>query len=202
MRRRDILQRSSAEGRAHQGPPRTSGPEKREEGRSELVAKMAIISTASSPRHGACPGGGRRPDSSWSSPTYSTTPSSSATARGQPQRAPLGREARLRLRAKPHWDIGENLKILRFACVRRSRAPASPSTGQGAKLEGPLKLHLDLHTFRTLHGGVPPFMVNKESMTARGSSQVRAVPLQGSRDGLLPHPHGRGAVTNIHATRS
>ncbi|HSM88607.1 MAG TPA: serine--tRNA ligase, partial [Desulfobacterales bacterium] len=72
---------------------------------------------------------------------------------------------------KPHWDIGENLKILDFACgAKITGARFTLYRGWGAKLERALiNYMLDLHTFQHTYTEVlTPFMVNKESMTGTG----------------------------------
>ncbi len=72
---------------------------------------------------------------------------------------------------KPHWDIGENLGILdlgRAAQITGARFPLL--LGQGALLERALiNFMLNLHT--TEHGYtevLPPFMVNRQTMTNTG----------------------------------
>ena len=73
--------------------------------------------------------------------------------------------------AKPHWDIGEALGILDFErAARLAGARFSVSSGAGARLERALiNFMLDLHT--TVHGYreiLPPFLVNRASMTGTG----------------------------------
>ena len=72
---------------------------------------------------------------------------------------------------KPHWEIGENLNILDFG--RGAKITGARFTlyrGAGALLErAVLNFMLDLHTQE--HGYMevlPPFMVNRDSMTATG----------------------------------
>ncbi|MFH2121193.1 MAG: serine--tRNA ligase [Pseudomonadota bacterium] len=72
---------------------------------------------------------------------------------------------------RPHWEIGESLKILDFA--RGAKITGARFTlyrGFGARLERALiNFMLDLHTQE--HGYtevLPPFMVNRESMTGTG----------------------------------
>jgi seryl-tRNA synthetase len=72
---------------------------------------------------------------------------------------------------KPHWEIGENLNILDFA--RGAKITGARFTlyrGAGALLErAVLNFMLDLHTME--HGYtemLPPFLVNRDSMTATG----------------------------------
>lgn len=73
--------------------------------------------------------------------------------------------------AKPHWDIGEALGILDFErAARMTGARFAVASGAGARLERALiNFMLDLHT--TTHGYreiLPPFMVNRASMTGTG----------------------------------
>ncbi|MEK6534709.1 MAG: serine--tRNA ligase [Thermodesulfobacteriota bacterium] len=72
---------------------------------------------------------------------------------------------------RPHWEIGESLHILDFA--RGAKITGARFTlyrGLGARLERALiNFMLDLHTGE--HGYtevLPPFMVNRESMTGTG----------------------------------
>ena len=82
---------------------------------------------------------------------------------GEPQKLPF--------EAKPHWDLGEDLGILDFE--RGAKITGARFTlyrGAGARLERALiNLMLDLHT--DTHGYqevLPPFMVNRDSMTGTG----------------------------------
>ena len=73
--------------------------------------------------------------------------------------------------AKAHWDLGEDLDILDFERgAKITGARFCLSKGAGARLERALiSFMLDLHT--TNHGYtevLPPFMVNRASMTATG----------------------------------
>jgi seryl-tRNA synthetase len=72
---------------------------------------------------------------------------------------------------RPHWEIGEDLNILDFA--RGAKITGARFTlyrGLGARLERAIiNFMLDLHTAE--HGYtevLPPFMVNRESMTGTG----------------------------------
>jgi len=72
---------------------------------------------------------------------------------------------------KPHWELGEDLDILDFERgARLTGARFTLYKGAGARLERALiNFMLDLHTER--HNYVemlPPFMVNRESMTGTG----------------------------------
>jgi seryl-tRNA synthetase len=72
---------------------------------------------------------------------------------------------------KPHWDIGEDLGILdlgRAAQITGARFPLL--LGQGALLERAL-INFMLHLHTTEHGCtevLPPFIVNRQSMTHTG----------------------------------
>lgn len=73
--------------------------------------------------------------------------------------------------AKSHWELGEDLGILDFdRAAKISGARFAVLTGAGARLERALiNYMLDLHT--TQHGYrevLPPFLVNRTSMTATG----------------------------------
>lgn len=83
----------------------------------------------------------------------------------------MGSANRLSFEHKPHWEVGSDLGILDFE--RASKITGSRFTvyrGAGARLERALiNLMLDTHT--TEHGYeeiLPPFMVNRESMTGTG----------------------------------
>jgi seryl-tRNA synthetase len=72
---------------------------------------------------------------------------------------------------QPHWTLGENLGILDFERAARITGSRFPLYfGLGARLERALiNFMLDIHT--TEHGYVevlPPFMVNRQSMTHTG----------------------------------
>ena len=72
---------------------------------------------------------------------------------------------------QPHWTIGENLRILDFERAAKIAGARFPLyLGAGAKLERALiNFMLDVHT--TEHGYkeiLPPFIVNRSSMTHTG----------------------------------
>lgn len=72
---------------------------------------------------------------------------------------------------KPHWEIGEALGILDFECgAKLTGARFTLYKGAGARLERALvnfmlDLHTDEHKYIEM---LPPFMVNRESMTGTG----------------------------------
>jgi len=86
--------------------------------------------------------------------------------------SPEGTEPRkLSFEPKPHWDLAEYLDIIDFdRAAKITGARFALYKGMGARLERALiNFMLDLHT--TEHGYLevlPPFMVNRTSMTATG----------------------------------
>jgi seryl-tRNA synthetase len=103
---------------------------------------------------------------------------------------------------KPHWEIGENLGILDFdRAAKIAGARFSVMTGAGAKLERALiNYMLDLHT--TQHGYrevIPPFMVNRSSMTGTGNLPKFEEDLFRLRDEeYFLIPTAEVPVTNLH----
>src|SRR5512136_1205318 len=103
---------------------------------------------------------------------------------------------------KPHWEIGEALGILDFERgAKLTGARFTLYRGAGARLERALiNFMLDLHTRR--HNYVemlPPFMVNRESMTGTGQLPKFAddlFRLEGTDYYLIPT--AEVPVTNIH----
>ncbi len=82
-----------------------------------------------------------------------------------------GKPPRFGFTPKPHWEVGEGLGILDFERgAKLTGARFTLYRGAGARLERALiNFMLDLHTER--HGYeevLPPFMVNRESMTGTG----------------------------------
>jgi seryl-tRNA synthetase len=103
---------------------------------------------------------------------------------------------------RPHWEIGERLNILDFA--RGAKITGARFTlyrGAGALLERAIiNFMLDLHTWE--HGYteiLPPFMVNRESMTGTGQLPKFAEDLF-KIDKLEYYliPTAEVPVTNIH----
>lgn len=103
---------------------------------------------------------------------------------------------------KPHWEIGENLGILDFdRAAKIAGARFSVMTGAGARLERALiNYMLDLHT--TQHGYrevIPPFMVNRSSMTGTGQLPKFEEDLFRLRDEeYFLIPTAEVPVTNLH----
>ena len=103
---------------------------------------------------------------------------------------------------KPHWDIGEGLGILDFErAAKITGARFCLYRGAGARLERALiNFMLDLHTGK--HGYeevLPPFMVNRDSMTATGQLPKFEEDLFKLADpDYLLIPTAEVPVTNIH----
>ncbi len=103
---------------------------------------------------------------------------------------------------KNHWEIGEQLGILDFErAAKITGARFALSKGAGARLERALiSFMLDLHT--TEHGYtevLPPFMVNRASMTATGQLPKFEEDLFKLVDpDFLLIPTAEVPVTNIH----
>jgi len=103
---------------------------------------------------------------------------------------------------RPHWEIGEALQILDFERAARITGARFPLYfGAGARLERALiNFMLDLHT--TQHGYrevLPPFIVNRESMTHTGQLpkfEEDLFKLEGWDYFLIPT--AEVPVTNIH----
>ncbi len=103
---------------------------------------------------------------------------------------------------KPHWEIGEDLDIIDFQrATNIAGARFSLLKGSGALLERALiNFMLDLHTRE--HGYkevVPPFMVNRKSMTGTGQlPKFEDELFKIERDGYYLIPTAEVPVTNIH----
>lgn len=102
---------------------------------------------------------------------------------------------------KPHWEIGESLKLFdlrRGAKITGSGFPLF--TGVGARLiRGLINFMLDLHT--TEHGYievVPPLLVNRETATGTGQLPDLERNMYVTEDGLYLVPTAEVPVTNIH----
>ncbi|MDT8419906.1 MAG: serine--tRNA ligase [Desulfuromonadales bacterium] len=104
--------------------------------------------------------------------------------------------------AKAHWDIGEGLGVLDFERASKlSGARFALYTGAGARLERALiNFMLDLHTEQ--HGyteTLPPFLVNRDSMTGTGQLPKFESDLFHTEDvDLFLIPTAEVPVTNIH----
>jgi len=114
----------------------------------------------------------------------------------------VGEPRRFGFVPKPHWDLGERLGILDFE--RGARITGSRFTlyrGAGARLERALiNFMLDRHT--TDHGYtevLPPFLVNRASMTGTGQLPKFEDDLfRLEADDYFLIPTGEVPLTNVH----
>jgi seryl-tRNA synthetase len=103
---------------------------------------------------------------------------------------------------RPHWELGEQLKVLDFAAgAKITGARFTLYRGAGAMMERALiNFMLDLHTVE--HGYMevlPPFMVNRESMTGTGQLPKFAEDLfKIEKMEYYLIPTAEVPVTNIH----
>lgn len=113
-----------------------------------------------------------------------------------------GEKPRFSFAPKPHWDIGEDLKILDFERgAKITGARFTVYMGLGAMLERAIiNFMLDLHIFD--HGYtevLTPFMVNRESMTATGQlPKFEADLFRVDQVDYFLIPTAEVPVTNIH----
>jgi seryl-tRNA synthetase len=113
-----------------------------------------------------------------------------------------GEPPKLSFEPKPHWDLAEYLDIIDFdRAAKITGARFALYKGMGARLERALiNFMLDLHT--TEHGYLevlPPFMVNKTSMTATGQLPKFEEELFKVENGTyFLIPTAEVPVTNIH----
>ena len=82
----------------------------------------------------------------------------------------VGEPPRFDFEPKPHWDIGEGLGVLDFErAAKVAGARFAVYKGLLAKLERSLiSFMVDLHTSRGYTEVLPPFLVNRASMTGTG----------------------------------
>lgn len=113
-----------------------------------------------------------------------------------------GELPRFTFEPKPHWEIGEGLNILDFERgAKLTGARFTLYRGAGARLERALvnfmlDLHTDGHNYVEM---LPPFMVNRESMTGTGQLpkfEDDLFHLEGVDYFLIPT--AEVPVTNIH----
>ena len=113
-----------------------------------------------------------------------------------------GEAPQFSFKPRPHWEIGENLRVLDFdRAAKMTGARFALYRGQGARLERALiNFMLDLHTKEHHYLEVlPPFIVNRESMTGTGQLPKFEEDLF-KLDGLdyFLVPTAEVPVTNIH----
>ncbi len=114
-----------------------------------------------------------------------------------------GTPREFKFEAKPHWDIGTELKLLDFErAAKITGARFSMFTGVGAKLERAIiNFMLSVHTEDGKYTEVStPFMVNRDSMTGTGQLpkfEDDAFRVIEDRD-LFLIPTAEVPVTNLH----
>jgi seryl-tRNA synthetase len=105
---------------------------------------------------------------------------------------------------KDHWDIGEDLAILDFKrAAKVTGARFCINWGLGAKLERSLinfmlDVHVEQHGYTEI---LPPFMVNRESMTATGQLPKFEEDLFATDDYFLI-PTAEVPVTNLYRSET
>ncbi len=104
--------------------------------------------------------------------------------------------------SRPHWEIGEDLKILDFQRAAKVAGRSFPLlVGLGAALERALiNFMIDLHTKDGKYKEIwPPFLVNPASMTATGQLPKFAQELfRLADDDYYLVPTAEVPVTNLH----
>lgn len=124
------------------------------------------------------------------------------TAEDNPVVRTVGDPPRFDFHPRAHWDIGEQLGILDFARAAKITGARFPLyLGAGARLERAL-INFMLETHTTAHGYtevLPPFIVNRQSMTNTGQLPKFEADLfkLENRDYFLV-PTAEVPVTNIH----
>ena len=114
----------------------------------------------------------------------------------------VGEKPAFNFTPKPHWEIGEGLKILDFERAAKITGARFPLYfGAGARLERALvNFMLDIHTSEHHYQEVlPPFIVNRNSMTHTGQLpkfEEDLFKLEGWDHFLIPT--AEVPVTNIH----
>ncbi|MCX6777815.1 MAG: serine--tRNA ligase [Candidatus Micrarchaeota archaeon] len=103
---------------------------------------------------------------------------------------------------KAHWDLGQELDVLDFK--RGAKLAGSRFTvlkGWAAKLERALISYmLDLHTSKGYTEIAPPYLVNRETMTATGQLPKFEIELyKCERDDYYLIPTSEVPLTNLHA---
>ena len=113
-----------------------------------------------------------------------------------------GEIPRFDFKAKPHWEIGEELGILDFArAARMAGARFTLYRGHGALLErAVINFMLDLQTNeRGYQEMLPPFLVNRAAMTGTGQlPKFEADLFRTAEPDLFLIPTAEVPLTNIH----
>lgn len=113
----------------------------------------------------------------------------------------FGEPTRFDFEPKAHWDLGEALNILDFASAGKiTGARFTVYRGLGARLErAVISYFLDMHTSNGYTEILPPYMVNRASMTGTGQLpkfEEDAFKVTGTDYFLIPT--AEVPVTNLH----
>ncbi len=114
-----------------------------------------------------------------------------------------GEKPEFDFKAKPHWEVGENLGILDFErAAKISGARFSLYRGDGARLERALiNFMLEEHRKNGYQEVIPPLLVKEESMTASGQLPKFEEDLfktEGEEDKRYLIPTSEVALVNIY----
>lgn len=102
---------------------------------------------------------------------------------------------------KPHWELGESLKLLDFPAGAKISGSGFPLyTGMGARLQRALISYMvEFQTQeRGYHEIYPPYMVNADSLIGTGNLPKFEEDLYKTQDNLYLIPTAEVPVTNIH----
>jgi len=113
----------------------------------------------------------------------------------------IGTPPKFDFEPKAHWDIGEKAGVLDFAAAAKiSGARFTVYKGWGARLERALiNLMLDTHATAGYTEILPPFMVNRDSMTGTGQlPKFEEDAFLVANNGYFLAPTAEVPVTNIH----
>ncbi|MBL8061243.1 MAG: serine--tRNA ligase [Chthonomonas sp.] len=102
---------------------------------------------------------------------------------------------------KPHWELGESLKLLDFPAGAKISGSGFPVyVGMGAKLQRALISYMiDFQTESRGYSEVyPPYLVNAESLIGTGNLPKFEEDLYKTQDNLYLVPTAEVPVTNVH----
>ncbi len=102
---------------------------------------------------------------------------------------------------KPHWELGESLKLLDFPAGAKISGSGFPVfTGMGARLQRALISYMiDFQTEERDYSEVyPPYLVNAESLIGTGNLPKFEEDLYKTQDNLYLIPTAEVPVTNVH----
>lgn len=133
-------------------------------------------------------------------PHASVPPGADDTENAEIRKA--GEPPRFAFEPKPHWDLGESLRILDFATAAKvAGARFTFYRGLGARLErAVVNFYLDTHTATSGYTEVfPPYMVNRASMTGTGQlPKFEEDAFRVANNDYFLIPTAEVPVTNMH----